>query len=199
MTMENEVAARNRFVAATFAEAARLHECMRDLDPTPILAAVDAIGAAITAGGKVLVFGNGGSAADAQHFAAEFVGRFGRERRALAAVALTADASVLTAVSNDYGFEHLYARQIEALGRCEDVVLGISTSGRSPNVAQAFATADTLGINSISLTGGHGGLVAEAARISIIVPSDETPRIQELHRTVLHIICDLIEREIALS
>ena len=101
MTMENEVAARNRVVAATFAEAARLHECMRNLDPTPILAAVDAIDAAITAGGKVLVFGNGGSAADAQHFAAEFVGRFGRERRALAAVALTADASVLTAVSNE--------------------------------------------------------------------------------------------------
>ena len=199
MTMENELAARNRFVAATFAEAARLHECRRDLEPTPILAAVDAIDAAITAGGKALVFGNGGSAADAQHFAAEFVGRFGRERRALAAVALTADASVLTAVSNDYGFEHLFARQIEALGRCEDAVLGISTSGRSPNVAHAFATADTLGINSISLTGGRGGLVAEAARISITVPSDETPRIQELHRTVLHIICDLIEREIALS
>jgi D-sedoheptulose 7-phosphate isomerase len=199
VTIENETAARSRLVAATFAEASRLHECMRDLDPAPILAAVDAIRAALTAGGKVLVFGNGGSASDAQHFTAELVGRFGRKRQALAAIALTADTSVVTAVSNDFGFEQLFARQIEALGRREDAVLGISTSGCSPNVTHAFATAAALGIKSISLTGANGGPVANAARISVIVPSDETPRIQELHRTILHIICDLIEREIAPS
>jgi phosphoheptose isomerase len=173
-----------------------LHERMRD-HAQPVVDAAAAISRAMRAGGKLLVFGNGGSAADAQHVAAELVGRFERERTAMAAVALTTDTSVLTSVANDYAFDRVFARQIEALGRKDDVALGISTSGASPNVLAALTTARALGLQTIALTGADGGAVGRAAAIHVNVPSPSAARVQEVHRTLLHVICDLVERAIA--
>lgn len=150
----------------------------------------------LKAGGKILVAGNGGSAADAQHFAAELVGRFLRERRALAAIALTTDTSILTALSNDYGFDLVFARQVEALARPGDVVVAISTSGNSLNLLLAIKKARELGCKTIGLLGRDGGKLAAEVDLSLIVPSDETPRIQEMHALLVHIFCDLIERDL---
>ena len=173
-----------------------LHEHMRP-HAQPVLDAAAAISRAMRAGGKLLIFGNGGSAADAQHVAAELVGRFERERPAMAAVALTTDSSVLTSVANDYAFDRVFARQIEALGRKGDVALGISTSGGSPNVLAGLTTAQALGLETIALTGGDGGAVGRAAAIHVNVPSPSAARVQEVHRTLLHVVCDLVERAIA--
>ena len=181
-------------VAKTFADVIALHERVRTADSRPVVDAAHAIIASIRGGGKLLAFGNGGSAADAQHMAAELVGRFLRERQGLAAVALTTDASVLTSVANDSGFERVFARQVEALGRPGDVALGISTSGQSANVIAAFVAATARQVRTIALTGRDGGGVGRAADIHINVPSDSTPRVQEVHRTLLHVICDLVER-----
>ena len=181
-------------VAATLAEAVALHERVRQSDLRPVVDAATTIVAALRRGGKLLVFGNGGSAADAQHLATELVGRFQRKRAALAAVALAADASLLTAVANDEGFERVFARQVEALGRQGDVALGISTSGISPNVVVALEAAQARGVLTIALTGRDGGAVGRAAGIHVNVPSDSTPRVQEVHRTLLHVMCDLVER-----
>jgi D-sedoheptulose 7-phosphate isomerase len=178
---------------ATLAEAIALHERARQ-GSGPVLAAAAAISAALKGGGKLLVFGNGGSAADAQHVAAELVGRFQRERAAMAAIALTTDTSVLTSIGNDYAFERVFARQVEALGRPGDVALGITTSGASPNVVAALETATALGLRTIALTGWDGGAVGRAAAIHVNVPSDATARVQEVQRTLLHVICDLVER-----
>jgi phosphoheptose isomerase len=172
-----------------------LHEQMRG-HAQPVVDAAAAIGHAMRAGGKLLVFGNGGSAADAQHVAAELVGRFERERTAMAAVALTTDTSVLTSVANDYAFDRVFARQIEALGRKGDVALGISTSGASPNVLAALTTARALGLQTIALTGADGGAVGRAAVIHVNVPSPSAARVQEVHRTLLHVICDIVERDV---
>ena len=150
----------------------------------------------LKAGGKILVAGNGGSAADAQHFAAELVGRFLRERRALAAIALTTDTSILTALSNDYGFDLVFARQVEALAHPGDVVVAISTSGNSLNLLLAIKKARELGCKTIGLLGRDGGKLAAEVDLSLIVPSDETPRIQEMHALLVHIFCDLIERDL---
>ncbi len=148
-------------------------------------------------GGKVLIFGNGGSAADSQHMAAELVGRFKKERRALAAIALTANTSILTAVGNDYGYDAIFSRQIAALGRKGDVAIGISTSGNSANVLNAVREAKSLDISTIGLSGnGDGGKLGRACDISIIVDSKDTPRVQESHITIIHILCDLIEKEL---
>jgi D-sedoheptulose 7-phosphate isomerase len=174
--------------------AIRAHEATRDGDLAPVNAAARAIGGALAQGRKVLAFGNGGSAADAQHFAAELVGRFERERRAGAAIALTTDTSILTAVSNDAGFERVFARQIEALGTEGDVALGISTSGNSPNVVAALEAARARRLTTIALTGGNGGPAGRAAAIHVNVPDASTARIQEVHRTLLHAICALVER-----
>lgn len=144
-------------------------------------------------GGKVVIFGNGGSAADAQHIAAEFVGRFHRERMALAAVALTTDTSILTAISNDYGFDLVFARQIEALGRSEDVALAISTSGRSRNVIEGITAAKRRGLITLALTGGDGGVAAKVADHCIVVPSGNTAQVQECHITIAHLICEFLE------
>lgn len=144
-------------------------------------------------GNKVLVLGNGGSAADAQHFAAEFVGRFGRERDPLPVIALTTDTSVLTAVGNDYGFEEIFVRQVRALASPGDAVVAISTSGRSPNVLQAVGASRAAGATTIALTGGDGGELAKVSDIGIVVPSSSTPQIQEVHVTILHILSELIE------
>ncbi len=149
--------------------------------------------AALRSGRKILLFGNGGSAADAQHLAAELVNRYRRTRPALAALALTTDTSILTAIANDASFEEVFSRQIEALGEPGDVALAISTSGRSPNVVRAVETARRLGLRTIGLLGRDGGLIAPLVDIPLIVPVEETPRIQEVHITLGHILCDLIE------
>lgn len=148
-------------------------------------------------GGKLLFFGNGGSAADAQHLAAEFVNRFLRQRGALAAIALTTDTSALTSIGNDLGFDHVFARQVEALGRAGDVVVAISTSGGSPNVLRAVEAARRLGCLTVALTGGTGGALATAADEAFVVPSAETPRIQETHITLGHALCALVEELLA--
>ncbi len=144
-------------------------------------------------GGKVLVFGNGGSAADAQHFAAELVGRFAFDRDPLPAIALTTDTSALTAIANDYGFENVFVRQIRALTHSDDVAVAISTSGRSVNVTAATRAARSIGAETIALTGGSGGTLAPAADVAIVVPSSNTARIQEMHISVIHLLCELIE------
>jgi D-sedoheptulose 7-phosphate isomerase len=157
---------------------------------------VERLTEALSAGKKILVMGNGGSAADAQHFAAEIVGRFKMERRALPAIALTTDTSILTAVGNDYGFDMVFSRQVEALAHPGDVVVGISTSGTSRNVKLALETARDIGCLTIGLLGRDGGTIAALADISLIVPCDDTPRIQEGHVTIIHIVCDLLEKRL---
>jgi D-sedoheptulose 7-phosphate isomerase len=181
-------------VATSLAETIALHERVKHADPRPVTEAAAVIVESLRQNGQLLTFGNGGSAADAQHVASELVGRFLRERRGLAAVALTTDTSILTSIANDDAFERVFARQVEALGRRGDVALGITTSGRSPNVVAAFETARELGLRTIALTGGDGGSVGRLVDVHINVPSDSTPRVQEVHRTLLHVICDLVEQ-----
>jgi D-sedoheptulose 7-phosphate isomerase len=147
----------------------------------------------LAAGRKLLLFGNGGSAADAQHLAAEFVGRFVVERPGLAAIALTTDSSILTAVANDYGFERVFARQIEALAQPGDVVIGISTSGNSANVLEAMNQAANQKLKTMALSGKDGGLLASASDVSVTVPAANTARIQECHIAIGHIWCELVE------
>ena len=148
----------------------------------------------LQAGQKILIMGNGGSAADAQHFAAEMVGRFLLERRALPAIALTTDTSILTAIGNDYGFDDIFKRQVEALAKPDDVLIGISTSGNSKNIKRAFAAGKNLGVKTIGLLGRDGGEIASLVDLDLTVPSLETPRIQEAHLVMIHILCDLIEK-----
>jgi D-sedoheptulose 7-phosphate isomerase len=181
-------------LTTTISDTIALHQRVAHGDLEPVLDAARAIAAAFRNGSKLLIFGNGGSASDAQHMAAEFVGRFLQERAALSAVALTTDTSVLTSIGNDYAFDRIFARQIEALGRPGDVAFGISTSGGSPNVVEALEAADRRGLTTIALTGRCGGAVGRAAGIHINVPSNSTPRVQEVHRTLLHVVCDLVER-----
>ena len=154
---------------------------------------------ALAADRRVLVFGNGGSAAEAQHFAAELSGRFARERRALPAIALTTDSSVLTAVGNDYGFERVFGRQIEAFGRPGDVAVGLSTSGRSPNVVDGLRTARARGLVTIAVTGPAAADLAPHADLVLAVAGPSTARVQEGHLTVLHVICDLVESALVAS
>jgi len=186
-------------VAATLREAARLHETAARESAGSVAAAVETLSAALGRGGKVLIFGNGGSAADAQHFACELVGRFLRERQALAAIALTTDASTMTAVANDYGFDRVFVRQIEALGRPGDVAIGISTSGSSANVLAGVQYAKSRGLKTVAFTGGNGGPIGAAADVHVNVPHALTPRVQEVHRTLIHAVCDQIERELAID
>lgn len=153
------------------------------------------IAACLKAGGKVLVFGNGGSAADAQHLAGELVGRFRRDRAALSALALTTDPSVITAIGNDLGYEAIFRRQVEAHGRPGDVAVGISTSGRSANVLEALRAARSRGLLTVGLTGGGGGLVAGLVDHLLDVPHTDTARIQEVHGMVVHILCEIVEEE----
>jgi len=183
-------------IARAYADAVAAHQRMAGQDPAPVVAAIDAIAGAIDRGGKLLAFGNGGSAADAQHLAAEFVARYACTRRALPAVALTADTSVLTAVGNDLGYEQVFARQIEALGRPGDVAVGISTSGRSANVLRAIEAARAAGLTTIAITGGDGGPVGRAADIHVNVPEPSTPLVQQVHRTILHVMCEVVEARI---
>jgi D-sedoheptulose 7-phosphate isomerase len=181
-------------IRAVFDETTSAHQRFAARGLPAVADAAAAIGRAVTTGRKVLAFGNGGSAADAQHLVAELVGRFEAERRPLAAVALTTDSSVVTAISNDYGYEHVFSRQIEALGNEGDVAFGISTSGRSRNVEAALAAAKRRGMVTIALTGRDGGRMGADADIHLNVAEASTPRVQEVHRTVLHAMCSLIDR-----
>ena len=144
-------------------------------------------------GGKILVFGNGGSAADSQHMAAELVGRFKKERTALPAIALTTNTSTITALSNDYGYDISFKRQVEALGKKGDVAVGISTSGTAKNVIEALKKAKDLNLLTVALTGKDGGKIKQIANLSLVVKSNDTPRIQEAHILAIHILCELIE------
>jgi len=147
----------------------------------------------VLAGGKILVCGNGGSAADSQHFAAELVGRFKKERRAIAAVSLTTDTSILTSVANDYGFERVFERQVEALGRKGDLLIAISTSGSSPNVLKAAVKARECGMAVAGFFGAKGGAILPQCDLAFLAPETDTPRVQELHVLAIHIICELAE------
>jgi D-sedoheptulose 7-phosphate isomerase len=151
---------------------------------------------ALKGGHKLLIMGNGGSAADAQHFAAEMVGRFLMERKALPAIALTTDTSILTAVGNDYGFDEIFTRQVEALANPGDILIGISTSGNSLNIKRALETGQRIGVKTIGLLGRDGGEIGPIVDFNLTVPNFETPRIQEAHLIIIHILCDLIEKSL---
>ena len=152
----------------------------------------------IRAGGKILFFGNGGSAADAQHLAAELTGRYTKDRDPIAAIALTTDTSALTAIGNDYGYEYVFSRQLKALGKKGDVAIGISTSGKSPSVIEAFKVAKELGVHIAGFVGGTGGLMKDWADPLIIVPSTITARIQEMHILLGHSLCAALEQELGM-
>ncbi len=181
-----------------FADGIERHrKAIETLDGEPLQALerlTESVYRTVTTGGKVLACGNGGSAADAQHFVAELVGRYLEERRPLAAVALNTDSSVLTCISNDYDYERVFARQIEALGRPGDLFLAITTSGRSPNILRALEAAGRIGIETAALLGRDGGPARGLARLPIVVPAHETARIQECHGLMIHLLCEALDR-----
>jgi D-sedoheptulose 7-phosphate isomerase len=181
-----------RLADKAFATTIALHERMRGNLGSALVAA-GTIAEALAGGRKLLVFGNGGSASDAQHMSAELVGRFQRERAAMAAIALTTDTSILTSIANDYSFKQVFARQVEALGQAGDVAFGISTSGESPNVVCGLQAAKARGLKTIAMTGRDGGDVGRAADIHVNVPDQSTARVQEVHRTLIHVMCEIIE------
>lgn len=180
-------------IRAHFQGHIRAFNEVADKLPEPIQQCALTIVEALQKGKKVLVMGNGGSAADAQHLAGELVGRFLRERKALAAIALTTDTSVLTAIANDYGYDKVFKRQVEALAIPGDVVIGISTSGHSNNVFHALTAANEIGCKTIGLLGRDGGNIGGIVDLNITVPVQETPFIQEAHLAIIHILCDLVE------
>lgn len=195
--MAEPEAARRALVVETLRSAARVHEALADGPAAVAIAQAGNVLVRVLAdGGQVLVFGNGGSAADAQHFAAELVGRFERTRRGWPAVALSTDTSVLTSLANDFGFETVFARQVEALGRQGDLAVGITTSGASPNVVRALETAKARGLRTIALTGNDGGAAGRIAEVHVNVPETVTARVQEAHMTVLHLLCAVVDREV---
>jgi len=184
-------------IKSSLREGAELRTVVARDCSTAIFEAAGLIIMCLRAGGKLLLFGNGGSAADAQHLAAEFVGRFARERAGLRAVALTTDSSILTAVGNDYGFDQIFARQVQALGRPGDVAIAISTSGNSPNIIEAVKAARKGYLKTIGLSGKDGGLLAKEVDLVITVASTTTARIQECHIAVGHLLCELTEEALA--
>jgi D-sedoheptulose 7-phosphate isomerase len=180
-------------IVSAFRESAQIKLAFVEMYKDTILEVAGIMASAIKDGNKILLFGNGGSAADAQHIAAEIVGRFRKERGPLPAIALTTDTSVLTAVGNDYGFETIFERQVEALCLPGDVAIGITTSGNSENVIRGIRKAHDLGATTVAFTGRNGGRVAQVAHYTFVVPSYETPRIQECHITLGHVLCELID------
>ncbi len=181
------------FIISKLRESAELKLAFAKEATRDVIKAVEIIEKSIKSSGKILIFGNGGSAADAQHIAAELVNRYLKVRSALPAIALTTDTSIITSVGNDSSFEDIFSRQIEALGKKGDVALGLSTSGRSRNIVKGLSRAKSLGLKTISFTGRDGGEIKKIADCNINVPSTSTPRIQEVHITIGHIICELIE------
>jgi len=184
------------FITSSLQQSARVKEAIASRCVDAIAEAAQLIGDAFQRDHKLLLCGNGGSAADAQHIATEFVIRYTatRERRALPAIALTTDTSILTAGGNDYGFDTIFARQVEALAQPGDMLIAISTSGNSENVIRAVETARKKGLKIVTLLGGTGGTMKDRGDINIVVPADETSRIQEGHITVCHILCELVEQ-----
>ena len=185
------------FIKESLLESAELKRTVAETMADGIEKAIEAICSDLKSGKKVLLMGNGGSAADAQHIAGELVGRFKKERKAIPAISLSTDTSILTAIGNDYGFEKVFERQIEALGEKGDVVIGISTSGNSENVYRAMKLAKEIGLITIGLLGNDGGKIKNLSDIPLIVPSKNTPRVQETHITIGHIICEGVERIIS--
>jgi D-sedoheptulose 7-phosphate isomerase len=177
-------------------ESLRVKEQFFQENKDQIAKTAEIIGHALRSGRKVLFFGNGGSAADAQHLAAELVGRFGPERAPLAAISLSTDTSILTAIGNDYGYDKVFSRQIDALGQPGDAAVGISTSGNSPSVLLALDAARSKGLFTVGFTGETGGKMLDRAEVLFRVPSRQTPRIQETHLLLGHIICELVDREL---
>src|SRR5512136_753189 len=161
-----------------------------------LLEVITLVSKAFEAGNKVLFFGNGGSAADAQHLAAEFVNRYVMDRPPLPAIALTTDTSILTSVSNDLAFDEIFAKQLRALGKEGDVAIGISTSGNSPNIIKAFEVAKEMGMQRVAFTGNNGGIIAKMVDFPLVVPSTSTPRIQEAHILIGHILCEMVEHSL---
>ena len=182
-------------VRAIFEATIALHQRLAGGELTAVTEAASIIRAAQADGRKLLIFGNGGSAADAQHMAAELVNRFQRERAAFAALALTTDTSILTSIANDYSFDRVFVRQLEALGQPGDVALGITTSGASPSVVKALETARSRGLKTIAITGRDGGQAGLVVDVHVNVPAESTARVQEVHRTLIHAICELVEEE----
>jgi D-sedoheptulose 7-phosphate isomerase len=175
------------------AESIRLKSQFAQEQGRQVVAAAQMLADVLKGGGKLLLFGNGGSAADAQHLAAEFVNRFRIERPPLAALALTTDTSIITAVANDYDFREVFAKQVRALGRAGDLAWGLSTSGVSANVVEGLKAARELGLRTLAFSGGDGGPVAAQAEVALVVASQDTPRIQEVHITIGHALCDLVD------
>lgn len=168
-------------------------QSLKNISPA-IDQAFQLIQASLSAGGKILICGNGGSAADAQHFAAELVGRFETTRPGLAALSLSTDTSNLTAIANDFGFEHVFSRQVEAIGKAEDCLVALSTSGNSKNVLKAVASANAMGMKTIGLLGNNGGQLLQSCHHAMVVPSVSTARIQECHILIIHILCALVDQ-----
>ena len=184
----------NEQIIKTITESSNLILNSRDLS-AKIEESINEIIKCFKTGNKIIIFGNGGSAADAQHIGAEFIGRFQKERKSLPAIALTTDSSIITSLSNDYSYDIIFSRQCESLVSKGDVVLGISTSGNSKNVEEGIKTAKKRGAVTIGLLGGNGGTLNNIVDISIVVKSTNTARIQEVHRVIYHIICGIVERE----
>jgi len=183
-----------KVVARELEESANIKTMMARTLSAIIAEAAQIILDAFKEGKEVFLIGNGGSAADAQHIAAELAGRFKLERRGLPAIALTTNTSALTALANDYGYERVFSHQLEALAKDKDILIAITTSGTSPNILKAVETAHSKGVTVIGLTGAKGGKLKDSADLTIMVPSDDTPRIQEAHITIGHIICHLVEK-----
>jgi len=179
-----------------FKENTEVNARFLDKNLPKLLEAIELISHTFEAGNKLLFFGNGGSAADAQHLAAEFVNRYVIDRPPLPAIALNTDTSILTSISNDSDFSEVFARQLRALGRAGDVAIGISTSGNSSNIIKAFEVAKEMGIKTVALTGNNGGELAKIAGLSLIVTSTSTPRIQEAHILIGHILCEMVEHRL---
>ncbi|MFC1879254.1 SIS domain-containing protein [Chloroflexota bacterium] len=184
----------DRFIISELTISGQLLDKLASESASEIRKAGELLLARLAAGGKVLIFGNGGSAADAQHFVSELVGRYRLERAPFPAVALTTDPSTLTSISNDYGFSEAFARPVQALAQPGDVVVGISTSGRSTNVIAGLQAARNAGANTVALIGANILGLAALADVVISVPSEDTPRIQEMHGVIIHILCDIIEQ-----
>ena len=189
------IAAMKQILLQHVQAAVELKQAFFQAEVSRIVAQAEDMGERLRRGGRILICGNGGSAADAQHLAAELSGRYVKERKALAGIALTTDTSALTAIGNDYGFDQVFSRQVEALGRPGDLLIGISTSGNSPNVIRAVASAKALGVRSLGLLGRDGGHLVSLMDEALVVPSTVTARIQETHQMIYHFWCEVLDAQ----
>ena len=198
-SMSRMSSARYQFVSATLRETASLHQALPTEQMARIVEAGSVMARALNSGRKIIWFGNGGSATQSQHMAGEFVGRFQRERRSLPSISLTENMASVTAIGNDYAFEDIFSRQLEGLAQPGDVAIGLSTSGNSPNVLKGLRKAASLRLSTVGLTGGSGGQMMVLCDLCICVPSKVTARVQEVHLTIGHILCGLVEDALSAS